>query len=480
MSIEDNSTKATNTDVGAKRQVWIQLAEVGTFRGHAAGPFELSTQVFSEIVRNFERYTLPIPIDFEHASESSPTEGTIPAMGAPAQGWINQLDNRGNAGLWGLVEWTDLARSYIKAGNYKFLSPAIRFKSRDRITGEPVGARLTSAAMTNQPFLPFLKPLAAKDRAATNLNSGEPLAASDRTMASSLYSEHETMPKVRQALKLGATALPAECMSELGRIREMCMSAGPDGMHTGVNLDDYTGALKAMFPMSMDSTWDDLFDAVEELIGASMDDDSDSQDVVENSDTGDNDSLAADMADINPSETVAMSQDNKDVAATAELTLKLKDAEVKANEATLLIKAKDARVAELEQENKSLKDIQEKRLMADREAEVTEAIETWGDKRGVGKDDAPALMSFLASSPEGFRKLYPRVTADKRHLLGNVAVGAGKEPPPAKTPQINASDSHGSNSGELRTLTSKFQAEGLSFEESCVKASDTIRRHRIG
>lgn len=145
-------------------KVWIQLCKVGRFKGHVAGEFQLTPKEFSEIVRNFKATANQrVPIDFEHASEAPETDGSIPYAGAPAQGWIVDLDNRGQSGLWGLVEWGDLARSYIRDGKYMYISPAIRFGARDRVTAEPIGAKLTSAGLTNQPFLDGMQALAAKD-----------------------------------------------------------------------------------------------------------------------------------------------------------------------------------------------------------------------------------------------------------------------------------------------------------------------------
>lgn len=147
--------------------VWIQLAKSGTFRGHSAGPFTLDGKVFSDIVRNFKASANKrIPIDFEHASESDATDGSIPHTGAPAQGWILDLDNRGEE-LWGLVQWLEPARTYVKEEKYKFFSPAIRFGSKDRVTGAPIGARMSSGALTNNPFLDGMKPMVAKDAADT-------------------------------------------------------------------------------------------------------------------------------------------------------------------------------------------------------------------------------------------------------------------------------------------------------------------------
>lgn len=147
-------------DSNAHALVWIQIAKPGSFRGHAAGAFEMNAQTFAEIIRNAN--SRAIPIDFEHASEQPATHGSIPVLGAPAQGWITKLEIRSD-GLWGLTQWGDLAKKYIRAGQYKFLSPAIVFGAKDRVTGQPIGARLSSVALTNNPFLDGMAPVTAKD-----------------------------------------------------------------------------------------------------------------------------------------------------------------------------------------------------------------------------------------------------------------------------------------------------------------------------
>lgn len=147
----------------AGEPVWIQIATAGQFKGHSAGPFELSASVFSEIVRNFgATQNKRVAIDFEHASEMSAADGSIPTLGAPAVGWVTALDNRGDS-LWALVEWLEPAKSYIKEGKYRYISPAIRFGARDRVTGQRIGAVLSSVALTNHPFLDGMMPVAAKD-----------------------------------------------------------------------------------------------------------------------------------------------------------------------------------------------------------------------------------------------------------------------------------------------------------------------------
>ncbi len=143
--------------------VWNQIAKQGSFAGHVSGPFKMDLTTFEEIVTNFKATkNRAVPIDYEHASEQDPTSGSIPVNGAPAQGWIRDLKIE-DGNLWGLVEWGAQAREQIRAGQYKFFSPAIVFGKKDRVTGKPCGAYLSSGALVNSPFLDGMKPLAAKD-----------------------------------------------------------------------------------------------------------------------------------------------------------------------------------------------------------------------------------------------------------------------------------------------------------------------------
>ena len=184
--------------------VWVQLAVTGEWKGHSSGPFEMTVETFDEVCRNFNARGLPLAFDYEHASEADVTSGTIPTSGAPACGWIHDLVNRGPDGLWGLVEWLDDARDAIRAGKYAYVSPALRLGGKDPVTGQPSGARITSAALTNQPFLSQLPALiAASDKAPT-------IAARKATVMACLSSHAECSDRRCTDLHAAATAL---CLS---------------------------------------------------------------------------------------------------------------------------------------------------------------------------------------------------------------------------------------------------------------------------
>ena len=450
-----------------KRLVWNQLAEVGQFKGHPAGPFELTPRVFAEIVSNFEREHIPIPIDAEHASEAPGTQGSVPVVGAPAMGWIHQLDNRGDGGLWGLVEWLEPARSYIKEGRYRFISPAVRFNSRDPKTGSPIGARLSSAGITNTPFLKSMQQLAAKDNAMTTQATESVVLSSRYVHAAADY-----MPRIRAALKLPDIATAKMCSDHLGMLRDHFESAGndPNAVHEGVRLSDYMGALRDGLGVPMGMTYEEMLDLVEDMIEAAMD-----EHVAEYHSP---EEVGASYSDAAPQETTMTDKElttqlteakaqvitltdkvTSAESATAKLSLQLKDSDAKIGELT-------ARIAALETENKNLKEEQAKqtdKLLSDK---VETAFVTYKDAKKLTDDDKRAMLITLKSDAALFDKLYPAVAPQRQHLLRDLA---NTRPGNAESTVPNTAAVP-----DMKTLTDKFVKEGKSIEEAVSLAYKTI------
>lgn len=165
------------------------------------GNFSISRQDLEAMVWNFEkRKNEQVVIDYEHASEMPEVAKGGPV---PAAGWIHSLSVRrmdaasseklfsgsgmdarvnGNgdratgSGRWALdalVEWTAQARDMIRSGQYRFFSPAIDWGARDKETGDPQGATLTSGALTNHPFLEELPPIMLTEFEISNSNFQE-------------------------------------------------------------------------------------------------------------------------------------------------------------------------------------------------------------------------------------------------------------------------------------------------------------------
>lgn len=445
------------------KRVWIQLACVGKFKGHASGPFELSTKTFSEMVANFKADGLPIAIDAEHASEMSASEGNIPVHGAPAMGWIHAMDNRGDAGLWGEVEWLEPARTYIKEGRYKFLSPAVRFNARDRVTGAAIGARLTSAAITNQPFLRSLAPLIAAS------NKGLPTIQlrADGTATSFVdeptiqmglaHSPCEYMPRIRRILRMNELATASECLEQLGRLAELLdeSDGDPHAKPQGIDIADPLFDLRYFLNSPPGTTWEGIFATVESLIRAAagmveveVEDDDEGpesasmRDVTTLSagDAGQTGASAEETTMTLPNDlaaehtkTVTLLSETK--SSLVDTTTKLSDATTKLTDVTVKLTASEAKAAELalslkdetgkrEALETELKTLRDEKVKRDEEAlsgRVDDAFETYKDTKKLSDDDKDAMLIVLKANPEKFEKLYPKVAKSEQHLLHNLS-----------------------------------------------------------
>jgi hypothetical protein len=180
----DNSAKL------APPYKWIHCANEGVYRGHHQGEFDLTRSVFDAFVRNFRddpQYKAGtidlgdgqsftggvkpvIQYDYEHASEMPPWEGSIASGGAPACGWVLDVEVRlgdnGKAQLWAFSQLGDQIRRQIAENQYRSVSIAFTLDGVHWVTGKSIGPVLTSIAFTNHPFMRDLQPLAAANRGA--------------------------------------------------------------------------------------------------------------------------------------------------------------------------------------------------------------------------------------------------------------------------------------------------------------------------
>lgn len=214
--------------------VWIHVATEGRWEGHpSGGVVEFSRKSFEQIIKNFRAnpWYSPgpdgvgnrrvIPYDYEHASEMSPTEGSIPETGAPAPAWATELQLRdgedGKAQLWALTLLSTQAREQIREGGYLSTSVAVWPNAKDAVTNKPIGALLTSIAFTNHPFIKGMAPIAASMSVWGKAESAE-----------------EALVGLRDLLGLPADAAAAEVAVELETLRNavangMTSAAFPDG-----------------------------------------------------------------------------------------------------------------------------------------------------------------------------------------------------------------------------------------------------------
>ncbi len=153
----------------------IPIAVTGKWKG-AEKEFSIGLEDLNEIRENFVRKpTREINVDYEHASEVPFGTGR-PVLSA---GRIVKLDEpeefqngTGNHQspivndkfiLWGWYEPTERARELIRNREYRYVSPAIRWGAKDKVSGKTQGTTLTSLALVNKPFLEELPQIQAAD-----------------------------------------------------------------------------------------------------------------------------------------------------------------------------------------------------------------------------------------------------------------------------------------------------------------------------
>lgn len=177
---------ALPTDPG-ETLAWVQICRAGEYKGYSAGPVVWTDKEFGQIVDNLHRHPAfragadgigvepVVPYDYEHASEAPPTSGSIPQVGAPACGWVYDLQVRMGADnvpqLWALSKFLPQALAQIRSGAYRWTSVAVWTDAVDPVSGAALGAQLTSVALTNQPFVQGMAPIAASAKRAGEIGS---------------------------------------------------------------------------------------------------------------------------------------------------------------------------------------------------------------------------------------------------------------------------------------------------------------------
>lgn len=103
------------------------------------GDFEVDDESVELIRRQFKNRRLDIVIDYEHQ--------TLKDMQAPAGGWIKDI-YKGEDAVVAKVQWTDKAKDYLKNKEYRYLSPVVMVRKKDR-----KAAAIHSVALTNTPAI---------------------------------------------------------------------------------------------------------------------------------------------------------------------------------------------------------------------------------------------------------------------------------------------------------------------------------------
>lgn len=128
----------------------ILLAPAGEFRARDGRPTEvkawkMDAEAAARIIAEAEAAVGDFVIDYEHQTLNAEENG----QPAPAAGWYKKLEWREASGLHAVdVRWTPRARAHIEAGEYRYISPVLRY---DKKTG--VVLAVLMSALTNYPAL---------------------------------------------------------------------------------------------------------------------------------------------------------------------------------------------------------------------------------------------------------------------------------------------------------------------------------------
>lgn len=116
----------------------IKLLPLGRVHSQK-GDFDVDKESFELIKKQFKGRKVDIVIDYEHQ--------TLGDVQAPAGGWIKDL-YLGVDAVMAKVEWTKKAAEYLKNKEYRYLSPVVLVRKRDR-----KAVAIHSAALTNTPAI---------------------------------------------------------------------------------------------------------------------------------------------------------------------------------------------------------------------------------------------------------------------------------------------------------------------------------------
>lgn len=412
----------------------------------------MTEKTFDEIVKNFNHDKIDIPVDFDHSMEQPVANSLAKSTGnAPAAGWISALERRPD-GLWGLTEWLPDTRKRILAKEYQFVSPAIRFGSTDPVTGSKVGAKLSSAGITNKPFLRALPPLQANDSSEAFLCSEITDSELIELTSSYSYGPNEFLPRFRYMLGLDELASSEDMIKKLDRLSELCDLAGGDATATveGINLSDYVPRIRDFMRMPANTTLCDLLDAAAEMIestipdseGADMSDtvsaeaqnqtDTDPAPVVPTTKETENNMETITLTDHESklSAAVKMAVESAVDAAVATVNLKLMAETAKVTEVAAQLTEKDSRIVALTEQIEATNE-------ANRASRIDEAFDSYKHAQKLTDLHKKQMKITLMSDPETFEALYPKLTADKRMLTGGIVTSGGSKPAPAAKKSVD-------------------------------------------
>lgn len=188
--------------------------------------FDFTEVEADAIIDEFSTRKKDIVIDYEHQ--------TLSGDRAPAAGWIKAIEKTAD-GLVASVEWTDKAKEYLKAREYRYHSPVLHVRDGRMY-------RLHSVALTNHPALHDYPALVAND---TTPQTEEPMNEHLKKIAETLGVAVVALADGKPDEKSTADAIAAKCAETKTRAESVTAFLA---LHDAKNLDEMTLKIQGMVP----------------------------------------------------------------------------------------------------------------------------------------------------------------------------------------------------------------------------------------
>lgn len=153
---------------------WIEILAAGEFRRRNGKTVKITEADLATIVDNFatamseKRWPVGAPLNVEHRALGGSTTEDLAAVG-----YIVELETRDNGtALWALADWNERGRELVRSKQFQGFSSelfkGVSYKLRD---GEHPGWFLAGGAITNNPVVSGLTPLAASEGATVDIET---------------------------------------------------------------------------------------------------------------------------------------------------------------------------------------------------------------------------------------------------------------------------------------------------------------------
>lgn len=134
---------------------WHQVMKVGMFKHPKHGMLEITPEVLSNMVINFNEKIRGVDIAWDYFHE----------FNGIASGWPIKLETRQNGTeLWAETDWTPEAQRRLAEKELKYFSPDFAFEWEHPESGKVYKHVLFGGGLTNRPFLKDMKAIVANEQ----------------------------------------------------------------------------------------------------------------------------------------------------------------------------------------------------------------------------------------------------------------------------------------------------------------------------